>query len=190
MVTPTVAQVGDAYLVASGILTPDEEGFNAVDESHNPERGAHRVLAFAQDMLRVSRLVRWVPTRLLPAPHHLHHARLAGLRRTVHVCVCVCVFVRPIAACGLLKSCCCAHVCSKQGRCAPHLLCPGPFCPCPPNQRSGVPATLQASRSHDGVTRLTPFAHAPMCAHAAAAVCAAARLSATRAWVLVPHARR
>ncbi len=91
MVTPTVAQVGDAYLVASGILTPDEEGFNAVDESHNPERGAHRVLAFAQDMLRVSRLVRWVPTRLLPAPHHLHHARLAGLRRTVHVCVCVCV---------------------------------------------------------------------------------------------------
>ncbi|KAF5833577.1 hypothetical protein DUNSADRAFT_10068 [Dunaliella salina] len=49
--------VGDAYLVASGILTPDDEGFNAVDESHNPERGAHRVLAFAQDMLRVSRLV-------------------------------------------------------------------------------------------------------------------------------------
>lgn len=50
-------QVGDAYLVASGILTPDEEGFNAVDEAHDPEKGAHRVLAFAQDMLRVSRLV-------------------------------------------------------------------------------------------------------------------------------------
>eukprot|EP00967_Tisochrysis_lutea_P010011 scaffold11605_cov18-Tisochrysis_lutea.AAC.1 len=59
-------KVGDAYLVASGILTPDDEGFNAVDESHNPERGAHRVLAFAQDMLRVSRLV----GVLLSMPRH------------------------------------------------------------------------------------------------------------------------
>ena len=45
-------------MAASGILTPDDEGFNAVDENHNPVRGAHRVMAFAQDMLRVARLVR------------------------------------------------------------------------------------------------------------------------------------
>ena len=53
-------------MVASGILTPDEEGFNAVDDTHDPVRGAHRVLAFAQDMLRVSRLVGGVGDSVCP----------------------------------------------------------------------------------------------------------------------------
>ena len=50
-------QIGDAYLVVSGILAPDAEGFNAIDEAHDAAGGARRVFAFAQDMLRVSRLV-------------------------------------------------------------------------------------------------------------------------------------
>lgn len=48
---------GDSFIVGCGILAPDEEGFNAVDDAHDAQDGARRVFAFAQDMLRVSRLV-------------------------------------------------------------------------------------------------------------------------------------
>lgn len=52
--TWTSAQIGDAYLVSSGILTSDAEGFRTVDNFHNSAAGAGRMLALAVDMMRVA----------------------------------------------------------------------------------------------------------------------------------------
>lgn len=86
-------QVGDAYLVASGILTPDEEGFNAVDEAHDPVRGAHRVVAYAKDMLRVARLVSggvrlsvWVRA-FVSSASHVPRSRVSRAGRGRGACV-------------------------------------------------------------------------------------------------------
>lgn len=46
--------IGDAYLVASGILSPDGEGFWAVDQDHNAAQGAGRMMSLAVDMMRAA----------------------------------------------------------------------------------------------------------------------------------------
>ncbi|KAF5826866.1 hypothetical protein DUNSADRAFT_1865 [Dunaliella salina] len=50
--------IGDAYLVASGILAPDEDGFWAVDEFHDAALGAGRMMSLAVDMMRAALEVR------------------------------------------------------------------------------------------------------------------------------------
>ena len=47
----------DCYIVSSGILTTDEEGYTCVNQEHDRHESARRVLAFAADMLRCSKLV-------------------------------------------------------------------------------------------------------------------------------------
>ena len=47
----------DCYIVSAGILTADEEGFLAIDEHPDKNESARRVMAFAADMLRCSKLV-------------------------------------------------------------------------------------------------------------------------------------
>ena len=52
--TLAVAQVdtaGDSYIVACGVLEVDSEGFYQVGSRQDPAESAHRVMAFAQDML-------------------------------------------------------------------------------------------------------------------------------------------
>ncbi|GFH23496.1 guanylate cyclase domain-containing protein [Haematococcus lacustris] len=46
------AQIGDAYLVASGILVQDHQGFKSVNEDPDPEANARRLVAFAFDMMQ------------------------------------------------------------------------------------------------------------------------------------------
>jgi len=46
--------IGDAYMVASGILAPDEDGFWAEDTAHNASWGAGRIMALAIDIMRVA----------------------------------------------------------------------------------------------------------------------------------------
>ncbi|KAF5829134.1 hypothetical protein DUNSADRAFT_16519 [Dunaliella salina] len=50
--------IGDAYLVASGILAPDGEGFWAVDQAHDAAQGARRMMSLAVDMLRAALEIR------------------------------------------------------------------------------------------------------------------------------------
>eukprot|EP00983_Pelagomonas_calceolata_P078739 1154358-Pelagomonas_calceolata.AAC.5 len=50
--------IGDAYLVASGILAPDEDGFWALDREHDGRKGAGRMVALAVDMMRAALEVR------------------------------------------------------------------------------------------------------------------------------------
>eukprot|EP00798_Chlamydomonas_sp_ICE-L_P027188 gene27188-2431_t len=53
-----VETAGDCYIVAGGILEFDEEsGFYSVQDVHDPVKSAAKVLAFAKDMIRVSKLV-------------------------------------------------------------------------------------------------------------------------------------
>lgn len=41
---------GDAYLVGSSILAPDEDGFLGVDKAHNAAYGAAHIFALAVEM--------------------------------------------------------------------------------------------------------------------------------------------
>eukprot|EP00798_Chlamydomonas_sp_ICE-L_P010415 gene10415-8364_t len=53
-----VETAGDCYIVAGGIMEHDlEDGFSKVLPSHDAGRSASNVLAFAKDMLRVSKQV-------------------------------------------------------------------------------------------------------------------------------------
>ena len=48
---------GDAYIVSSGVLVHGADGFNSVDEVHDPQAAAARLMGFAKDMLRAARQV-------------------------------------------------------------------------------------------------------------------------------------
>ncbi|KAF5839470.1 hypothetical protein DUNSADRAFT_756 [Dunaliella salina] len=50
--------IGDAYLVASGILAPDADGFWTSDKEHDGRKGAGRMVALAVDMMRAGLEVR------------------------------------------------------------------------------------------------------------------------------------
>ncbi len=52
-----VETAGDCYIVAAGILEPDDDGFFCVREQHDPVDSAARVMSFAQDMLRCAQQV-------------------------------------------------------------------------------------------------------------------------------------
>jgi hypothetical protein len=47
-------QIGDAYMVASGVLTQDQEGFRAIDSLHDPAFGAGRMLALAMQIMHTA----------------------------------------------------------------------------------------------------------------------------------------
>ena len=47
----------NSYIVAGGILEPDEDGFYDMLDDHDPYDSAQRVFAFARDILRCSTLV-------------------------------------------------------------------------------------------------------------------------------------
>ena len=58
---PAVLQVetaGDAYIVSSGVLVQDGEGFSCVDQGADPQACAQRMMGFARDMLRAAHEVR------------------------------------------------------------------------------------------------------------------------------------
>ncbi len=46
-----------SYIAAAGVLKPDEDGFFKVDEDHRPAESAGKIMAFAKDMLRSSKMV-------------------------------------------------------------------------------------------------------------------------------------
>lgn len=46
--------LGDAFVVAAGVLVPDADGFNVVDNNSTPEQNARRVFACAKDLLRAA----------------------------------------------------------------------------------------------------------------------------------------
>ena len=52
-----VETAGDCYIVAGGILRPDDAGFYELEEGHDPQDCADRVMCFAKDILRCSREV-------------------------------------------------------------------------------------------------------------------------------------
>jgi hypothetical protein len=87
-----------SYIVAGGIHSPDDEGFNQVDVQQDPVDSARRVMAFARHMMSSSKKVRQehalqgfsqlsclgVPLMLL-CPLH----KFASLRLVDNVFVCV-----------------------------------------------------------------------------------------------------
>ncbi|KAJ9529772.1 hypothetical protein QJQ45_014550, partial [Haematococcus lacustris] len=71
------AQIGDAYLVASGILVQDHQGFKSVNEDPDPEANARRLVAFAFDMMQSALAVR------------MPNGQLVRLRIGIHTGPCV-----------------------------------------------------------------------------------------------------
>lgn len=52
-----VETAGDCYIVAAGILKPDDSGFYDLQEGQDAAENAQRVLAFSKDILRCSQKV-------------------------------------------------------------------------------------------------------------------------------------
>ncbi|GFH08277.1 guanylate cyclase domain-containing protein [Haematococcus lacustris] len=69
--------IGDAYLVASGILVHDAQGFRSVNEQPDPEVNAQRLVAFAFDMMRAA------------LPVRMPNGQLVRLRIGIHTGPCV-----------------------------------------------------------------------------------------------------
>ena len=87
----TTDTIGDAYLVGSGILAPDDDGFWAVDKDHNAKAGVGRIMALAIDMMR--------------AALEVGHVRFLCCV-CVSVCVHVCVYlVLPLHSVCHWRSC-------------------------------------------------------------------------------------
>ena len=75
-------QIGDAYLVASGILA-QKDGFWTIDTQHDARLGAGRMVALAVDMLRTAHRVRSGGLAGWPAGCvHGRHASWTGLSIT------------------------------------------------------------------------------------------------------------
>ncbi|KAL6753635.1 hypothetical protein V8C86DRAFT_2722988 [Haematococcus lacustris] len=72
-----VDTIGDAYLVASGILVQDHQGFKSVNEDPDPEANARRLVAFAFDMMQSALAVR------------MPNGQLVRLRIGIHTGPCV-----------------------------------------------------------------------------------------------------
>ncbi|GFH24515.1 guanylate cyclase domain-containing protein, partial [Haematococcus lacustris] len=72
-----VQKIGDAYLVASGILVQDHQGFKSVNEDPDPEANARRLVAFAFDMMQSALAVR------------MPNGQLVRLRIGIHTGPCV-----------------------------------------------------------------------------------------------------
>ncbi len=52
-----IDMLGDAFVVAAGVLVPDADGFNVVDTDSTPEDNARRVFECAKDLVRAANKV-------------------------------------------------------------------------------------------------------------------------------------